>query len=84
MRMGTKKSLSFFAHHGFYPCFTVGVCYRPLDCKNGRLEEFFVSVFLVNVQPIEVMLRQLVDEEVMSWDQLLLCEPRVKYEGIIL
>ena len=56
----------------------------PVDGKNGGFEELFVRIFLADILAGEIGFSKLLEELLVSGDQLFLCIARVVHEGIIL
>ena len=50
------------------------LCPCPVDSKNRRFKEFFVGVLLADILLVEILFCQLVNQEIVSWNEVPLCE----------
>jgi hypothetical protein len=74
-----------FKHHAFkFPSSGCSVCLCPLDSKYRRFEELFVRVLFAHILPRKVGLCQLLDELLVSRNQLFLGVARVKHKCVVL
>lgn len=84
MRSDMRAARLLLEHHAVHPSFLLEVGARPVDGVDRRLEELAIRVLLADVLLVEVELDELLDKHRVPGAQVLLREPGVEHEPVVL
>lgn len=83
-RCKTRFEQGLIAYSAIVNIWVFNMSLRPMNGEDRCFKKLLISVFLAHILLVEVLLRQFVDQELVSWNEVFLYKTGIKNERLVL